>query len=575
MRYEMGTSTCKNCTALVAVMGHEVDPVIEAARRRVVEVHRTVRVGVRSAAVSSSRVIAEALADSVVRRGADRVFGIPGGGSNLDVIGACAERGVPFVLAHAETPAAIMAATFGFATGRPALVVATRGPGCAASVNGAAQATLDRFPLVICTDGVHAADTRRVAHQFIDQIGLMAPVTKWSGILGSGDPSRVAEAAFDMAGAAPAGAVHLTLDPTTSESRCPVSVMEVVSDEYALERATTAVGKARRPVVIVGNAAHGWADDIHNALVHLGCPVLATYQGVGVFDHESQFAGLYTGGAIEQPLLDAADLVIAVGVDPVEPMPTPWRTAAPVVSLSPSPLDHRYWPEYIDLVGSIGPILRRITHGSSKTAWPVGEGRRRLDQSLVAMRPPDRGTFGPVDVVDAVIASAPVGTLATVDAGAHFLAVMPWWRAREPKGLLISNGLATMGFSLPAAIGLSLARPGRPVVAFTGDGGLSMVLGELETLARLALPITIVVFDDATLSLIKVKQRPDQGGDSVVRYFPTDIAGVARAMGVEAATVDSAAELRRELTRGWDRPRLVQARIDPSGYPHLLTATRG
>ena len=114
------------------------------------------RGSVRSAAVSSSRVIAEALADSVVRRGADRVFGIPGGGSNLDVIGACADRGVPFVLAHAETPAAIMAATYGFATGRPALVVATRGPGCAASVNGAAQATLDRFPLVICTDGVNA-----------------------------------------------------------------------------------------------------------------------------------------------------------------------------------------------------------------------------------------------------------------------------------------------------------------------------------------------------------------------------------------------------------------------------------
>ncbi len=144
------------------------------------------------------------------------------------------------MLAHAETPAAIMAATYGFATGRPALVVATRGPGCAASVNGAAQATLDRFPLVICTDGVNAADTRRVGHQLLDQVGLMAPVTKWSGVLGSGDPTRVAEAAFELAGAAPAGAVHLTIDPTTSESRCPVSTMEVVSDEYALERAAAA-----------------------------------------------------------------------------------------------------------------------------------------------------------------------------------------------------------------------------------------------------------------------------------------------------------------------------------------------
>ncbi len=503
------------------------------------------------------------------------MFGIPGGGSNLDVIGACAERGVPFVLAHAETPAAIMAATYGFATGRPALAVATRGPGCAASVNGAAQATLDRFPLVLCTDGVNAADTRRVAHQYIDQIGLMAPVTKWSGVLGSGDPARVAEAALDLAATAPAGAVHLTIDPTTSESRCPVSTMEVVSDEYSLDRASRAVNAARRPVAIIGNAAHGWGDDIHKALTHLGCPVLATYQGVGIFHEEAQFAGLYTGGVIEQPLLDAADLIVAIGLDPVEPMPTPWRTSAPVVSLSPMPLDHRYWPESIDLTGPVGPMLRRLTLGARPSGWPADEGRRRLQGALEMMRPPEQGTFGPVDVVDAVQESAPAATLATVDAGAHFLAVMPWWRAHEAKGLLISNGLATMGFSLPAAIGLSLARPGRPVVCFTGDGGLSMVLGELETLARLALPITVVVFDDATLSLIKIKQRDDQGGDAAVRYFPTDIAGVARAMGVESATVDSAAELRRELSRGWDRPRLIQARIDPSGYRHLITATRG
>jgi acetolactate synthase I/II/III large subunit len=525
--------------------------------------------------VSSSRAIAEVLADSVVRRGADRVFGIPGGGSNLDVIGACADRGVPFVLAHAETSAAIMAATYGYATGRPALAVATRGPGCAASVNGAAQATLDRFPLVLCTDGVNAADTRRVAHQYIDQVGLMAPVTKWSGLLGSGDPARVAEAAFEVAAAAPAGAVHLTLDPTTSDSRYPVVARVDVSDDYHLDRAARAVSAARRPVAIVGSACHGWTEEVNRALVHLGCLVLSTYQAVGIFGGDAQFAGLYTGGAIEQPLLDAADLILAVGLDPVEPMPAKWRTGAPVVSLSSVPLDHRYWPEHVDLVGPIGPMLGRITLGVASTDWAPDEGQRRLENALAAMRPPDRGTFGPVEVVDAVRESVPAGTLATVDAGAHFLAVMPWWRASEPKGLLISNGLATMGFALPAAIGLSLARPGRPVVAFTGDGGLSMVLGELETLARLALPVTVVVFDDATLSLIKIKQRPDQGGDAAVRYFPTDIAGVARAMGVEAATVDSAAELRRDLTRGWDRPRLVQARIDPSGYHHLITATRG
>ena len=153
---------------------------------------------------------------------------------------------------------------------------------------------------------------------------------------------------------------------------------------------------------------------------------------------------------------------------------------------------------------------------------------------------------------------------------------MPMWPVARPFGLLISNGLATMGFALPAAIGAALARPDAPVVALTGDGGLAMVLGELETVGRLQLPITVVVFNDSALSLIEIKQRSGHGGPGAVRYEPTDFAAVAEAVGVPGDVVSSTDELQAALgPTPPPGPRLIDARIDPTDYRHLIAATRG
>jgi acetolactate synthase-1/2/3 large subunit len=146
---------------------------------------------------------------------------------------------------------------------------------------------------------------------------------------------------------------------------------------------------------------------------------------------------------------------------------------------------------------------------------------------------------------------------------------------RQPHELLISNGLATMGYAVPAAIGAALARPGRPALALTGDGGLSMVLGELETIARLALPVTVVVFNDAALSLIEVKQTGGDGGAGAVRFGTVDYAAIARANGLAGVVVESRPQLREVMAHGWDGPRLIDVRLDPSSYSALIKATRG
>ena len=165
------------------------------------------------------------------------------------------------------------------------------------------------------------------------------------------------------------------------------------------------------------------------------------------------------------------------------------------------------------------------------------------------------------------------GAAVTVDAGAHFLVAMPFLPVTEPRQVLISNGLSTMGYALPAAIGAALARPGRPTVCLTGDGGLGIPLAELETLARTGADVVVVVFNDAALTLIELKQLPEQGGPAAVRYLPTDFAKVARASGMEGVVAENRAQLEDALAG--PRPRLIDARIDPTAYRAVIEAARG
>ena len=122
-----------------------------------------------------ARSVAALLVDVVRRGGSDTVFGVPGGGPNLALIGAAEDAGLRFVLTHGETAAAITASTYGLLTGAPSMAIATRGPGAASTVNGVAQATLDRAPLVFVSDCVPSSETERVAHQRIDQVALLTP----------------------------------------------------------------------------------------------------------------------------------------------------------------------------------------------------------------------------------------------------------------------------------------------------------------------------------------------------------------------------------------------------------------
>ena len=520
--------------------------------------------------------LAKVLAAGVRERGADVVFGFPGGGPNLEVVGAAVEAGLRFVLTHGETTACMMAATYGLLTGRPGMAIATRGPGAACAVNGAAQATLDRFPLLVVTDCVPTVDRELFGHQRFDQQQMFSPVTKFSGRLSnSATADGTVRAALELAAARPAGAVHMDYDPSGHEVAPPTMTASMQSSDEVVAQAAAMVRAADKPVVIVGLEAQASSQTVLVAGERLGGPVLTTYQALGVMpEGHPQQAGLFTSGLIEAPLLREADLILAIGFDQVEPMPFRWKYDVPVVSVSEVGACATLAPVSIEVVGPLASMLDRVVAGTC-SGWKPDAGATALAVARTTLSATSNGAFGPLELAAEVVSAAPSQTIATVDAGAHFLAIMPFWPAVAPMQLLISNGLATMGFALPAAIAAALARPGQPVACMVGDGGLAMTLAELETLARLQLPVSVVVFDDAALSLIEIKQKPGQGGPAAVRFAPVDYAQVASAMGLDAVVVTTAAEARSALSAGWDRPRLIDARIDPATYSPLMTATRG
>ena len=340
----------------------------------------------------TSAALPDVVAEAAARDGAGVAFGVPGGGPNLDVIGALADRGVRFVLCHGEAAAAIMAATTGHLTGRPGLALATRGPGAASAVNGVAQATLDRMPMVLVTDTVPRRDRRRVRHQRFDQVALFAPVTKWSGVLGTGDPAATMAGAMSIAAAAPAGGVHVELDGTAEGDAAPPAVARPGPSPADLEAAASLLGAARRPVVLAGTGASAGGDDgvaaVRAALERLGAPVMTSYQAAGLLPagHDLD-AGLFTNGASERPLLERADLVILAGLDGMEPIPAPWAGTAPVVSLCPWPLADTYAPVTIELTGPVAALTDVVAPAGRDWDWPDGEaGRHRRSGGRPAPR---------------------------------------------------------------------------------------------------------------------------------------------------------------------------------------------
>ncbi len=527
------------------------------------------------------------LAAELYRRGTRFAFGVPGGGVSLDLLAAAQGAGMRTIITAREDAAVMMAGVAGRLANAPGLAFSTKGPGLASATNGLASALLDRMPLLLVTESFDAAELAYLSHQVFDQAAL---ATSLFGGVARGK-ARVVQAraetvapALDALLSAPEGPSLLLADPKLMTSPVGEVPMSSVSsydiDAAAVEQARALIRGARRPVIVAGLEATqpAAAAGVRNLAAALGAPALATYMAKGVVpDAHPNFAGIFTGGAIEQTTVGSADLIILAGLDPVELIRKPWPYDAPVVDLCAYAHSPHYLEPAARVEGDLTAVLAAIDRDLPGSDWREAEiaGHRETFRAGMAMAG-DSGLTAEA-VVQEVGQTFEFTPRLTVDAGAHMFSACAFWQAREPLDVLISNGLASMGFALPAAIAAALHDSQRGAVAMTGDGGLLMCLGELKTAAALNANLTVVVFNDARLSLIDIKREERQMRDLGLSWEAPDFATVAEGFGFTAWRAENLEALRTAATAAAAAkgPCLIDARIDASGYRSQLRRLRG
>jgi acetolactate synthase-1/2/3 large subunit len=524
--------------------------------------------------------------------GVRAIFGVPGGGGNLDLIDAGGAANLPFVLTATETGGAIAAIAQAEVTGTPGACLTTLGPGAASVVNGVACARLERAPIVVFTDSHPVGAHGVYAHQQLDHCALIAPTAKWSGRLEAGTAGRTIHDAFCALATVPAGPVHIDCpgdvteigqEPTADDqretnARQPGDARTTSAGVAGMPQGIELVARARRPLLIVGLGARR-ADDaaaIRHLIERRRIPAMVTYKAKGVVpDAHECFAGVFTNAAIERPVIEDSDLLIGVGLDPVELLPRPWTFHAPVVGIARWRMADDHVPFRAQLVGDIPQALLALDEQLDGSAWDLRRVRDAVRIQRTSIDIPVSGLSAQRVIDVAAEALAPTHRV-TVDAGAHMFPATMRWAVGAPNGMLISNGLSTMGFALPAAIGAARVDP-TPVVALTGDGGLLMCAGELLTAARERLRVIVIVFNDASLSLIEIKQQARRLRPAGVALGNVRWRALAEGFGMPSFEAASDHELAGAIGQALDvdGPSLIEARIDRSNYSAMMRVVRG
>ncbi len=532
--------------------------------------------------------VSEYLARRLRAVGVRHVFGIPGG-EVLAVLDACDRAGLAFHLVKHETSGGFMAEAVAQLTGTPGVLIGTLGPGVTNLVTAVADAYLDRTPMLVVTACADAGIDATYTHQILDHSALLRPVTKGSFTLSPTGAVPLIDRAVVLATDGIPGPVHLNL-PTRVAAAAAGDDIEPLPRRAPAALATGAdletlerwLANAQRPLILAGLGVlhHRAHAELAAFARRVGAAVITTYKAKGVVpeDEPTVIGGSGLSPVADRILLEvikAADLVLCLGYDPVEMRDSwtqPWDPAADSAEIAWAPRDHGVHRTKLEFVANLRlalvQLLAEAAHRRGAT-WLDGLPAAAKKEIQASLRPREPGAWGPYTVIETCRRLCPRETLATVDTGAHRILLSHVWQCYEPHGLLQSTGLATMGYGLPAAIGVKLARPERPVLCFTGDAGLEMVLGELATLRDLHLPITVVCFADRSLALIELKQRRMKLKNLGVDFPGTDFAAVAAAFGGVGIRVASTQELESACAaalRRADTFTLVEAVIDKEEY---------
>ncbi|HXG49971.1 MAG TPA: thiamine pyrophosphate-binding protein [candidate division Zixibacteria bacterium] len=540
---------------------------------------------------------AEAVVEMLRVHGVEILFGLCGD-TSLPFYDALARRpsGIRHILARDERSAGYMADGYARVSGKVGVCEGPSGGGVTYMLPGIVEANDSSVPLVCINSDVSVPARGRYALTELDQRALMRPVTKWNAVLDRAeDIPRVFRAAFARATTGRPGAVHVSLpfdvqkapvegndlrgDPTLG--RCPSR--RVAPDRVLVERAAELLRTAARPVMICGGGVliSGAGQEIVGLAERLSIPVATSISGKGAIAEDHPLAvGVVgsNGGTLEtRAIVDAADLVVFVGCRAGSVTTERWRHPAPGtarvihIDVDPAVMGANY-PVDVPLVGDAKLALAALDEALGTTRrpldpTPVREARERKFRRFSELAASAEKPIRPERVVAELARTLDPDAVIVADAGTPCPYFAAYYPLRQSGRRFLSNRAhGALGYSLPAAIGAYLARPGAKCVSIMGDGSFGFSCGELETAIRYWLPITFIVLSNASYGWIKAGQKATCGGRYFgVDFLPTDHAAVAAAFGMYARRVTEPEELGPALKEALalEAPSLVDVVCQP------------
>lgn len=516
--------------------------------------------------MSEKQFGANLVVDSLINHKVKYVFGIPG--AKIDRVFDLLENeeGPQMVVTRHEQGAAFMAQAVGRLTGEPGVVVVTSGPGVSNLATPLLTATSEGDAILAIGGQVKRSDRLKRAHQSMDNAGMMQSATKYSAeVL---DPNTLSESianAYRIAKSGHPGATFLSIPQDVTDAEVSIKAIQPLSDPKMgnasiddINYLAQAIKNAVLPVILVGAGASDAkvASSLRNLLTHVNIPVVETFQGAGVISHDLEHTfygriGLFRNQPGDM-LLKRSDLVIAVGYDPIEYEARNWNAEIDsriiVIDNAIAEIDTYYQPER-ELIGDIAATLDNLLPAVRGYKIPKGtkdylDGLHEVaEQHEFDTENTEEGRMHPLDLVSTFQEIVKDDETVTVDVGSLYIWMARHFKSYEPRHLLFSNRMQTLGVALPWAITAALLRPGKKVYSHSGDGGFLFTGQELETAVRLNLPIVQIIWNDGHYDMVKFQEEMKYGRSAAVDFGYVDYVKYAEAMGAKGYRAHSKEEL--------------------------------
>ena len=534
--------------------------------------------------------------------GVDYVFGYPGG-AVLHIYDALFRQNrIRHILVRHEQAATHMADGYARSTGRPGVVLVTSGPGATNAITGIATAYMDSIPMVVISGQVQSHLIGTDSFQETDMIGICRPIVKHSfAVRSAADLALAVKKAFYIATSGRPGPVVIDIpkditNPTDLvEYEYPQQISLRSYNPAAkghtgqIKKAVTLLMEAERPMIYAGGGViqGNGSSELTSLTRLLGYPIVNTLMGLGAYPGtDKQFLGMLgMHGTYEANMaMHHCDVLIAVGArfdDRVTNTVAKFCPYAKIIhiDIDPASISKNVMVD-VPIVGPVESVLtemlevsqakigKRTKIQASRLAewWAQIEGWRKQD-SLRVTPSADGITIKPQEAVQAVFRASKGAAYVTTDVGQHQMFAALYYPCDEPRKWINSGGLGTMGFGLPAAMGVQMAFPDALVCCITGEGSIQMNIQELSTCAQYGLPIKIININNRSLGMVKQWQDMQYEGrhsDSYMESLP-DFVKLAEAYGHVGIKVERLADLDAALEQAFalqDRLVFVDVIVD-------------